>query len=65
MGFGPKALANFLAFFDLFNIWSMALCILGMAVVSRLPTRQVALGVIAAFLAFAVLFSLLGALQPS
>lgn len=65
VGFGPKALANFLAFFDLFNIWSIALCILGMSVVSRLSTRQVAVGVIGAFLAVAVLFSLLGALQPS
>lgn len=62
VGFGPKALANFLAYFDLFNIWSVALCILGMSVVSRIPTRQVAVTIISAFLGLAVLFSLLGAI---
>ena len=61
-GFGAKALAMFLAYFDLFNIWSIALCILGMSVVSRLPTRQVAIAIVSAFLGLAVLFSLVGAL---
>ncbi|HEV8479580.1 MAG TPA: YIP1 family protein [Candidatus Eisenbacteria bacterium] len=60
-GFGPKALAMFLSYFDLFNLWSLALCILGMSVVSRLPTKQVAGAIIAAFLGCAILFSLLGA----
>jgi len=64
-GFAGKWLANFLAFFDLFNIWSVALCILGMSVVSRLPTRQVAVAIVSALLGLAILFSLLGAaFQP-
>jgi hypothetical protein len=58
-GFTGKALASFLGYFDLFNLWSLALCILGMSVVSRLPTKQVAGAIIAAFLGTAVLFSLL------
>ena len=65
VGFGAKALANVLGAFDLFNIWSVALSILGMSVVSKIPIRQVAVAVISAFLGLAVLFSLLGAaLQP-
>jgi hypothetical protein len=59
-GFMGKATAIFLSYFDLFNLWSLALCILGMSVVSRLPAKQVSGVVVAAFLASAILFSLLG-----
>jgi hypothetical protein len=65
VGFGAKFLAKFLGAFDLFNIWSTALSILGMSVVSRIPTRQVAIAIVSTFLGLAILFSLLGAaLQP-
>jgi len=58
-GFLGKAIATFLSYFDLFNLWSLALCILGMSVVSRLAAKQVAGMIIGAFLASAILFSLL------
>ena len=59
-GFLGKSTAIFLSYFDLFNLWGLALCILGMSVVSRLAAKQVAGVIIGAFLACAVLFSLLG-----
>jgi hypothetical protein len=59
-GFMGKATAILLSYFDLFNLWSLALCILGMSVVSRLPAKQVGGVVVSAWLACAVLFSLLG-----
>lgn len=58
-GFMGKALATFLGYLDLFNLWSLALCILGMSVVSRLAAKQVAGVIIGAFLACTILFSLL------
>ena len=61
-GFVGKGTAIFLSYFDLFNLWSVALCILGMSVVSRLPTKQVAGVIVGGFLACAILFSLLGAI---
>jgi hypothetical protein len=60
-GFLGKGMAIFLGYFDLFNLWSLALCILGMAVVSRLQAKQVAGVIVGGFLACAILFSLLGA----
>jgi len=56
-GFMGKATAIFLSYFDLFNLWSLALCILGMSVVSR---KQVTGPIVGAWLACAILFSLLG-----
>jgi len=61
-GFVGKGTAIFLSYFDLFNLWSVALCILGMSVVSRLPVKQVAGVIVGGFLACAILFSLLGAI---
>jgi Yip1-like protein len=61
-GFLGKGTAIFLSYFDLFNLWSLALCILGMSVVSRLPAKQVAGVIVGGFLACAILFSLLGAI---
>jgi hypothetical protein len=58
-GFMGKATANFLGYFDIFNLWSLALCILGMSVVSRLQAKQVAGVIIGGFLGCAILFSLL------
>lgn len=64
-GFAAKALANFLGSLDLFNLWSLALCVLGMAVVSRLSTRQVGTLVVLGYFALAALMSLAGAaMQP-
>lgn len=59
-GFMGKATAIFLGYFDIFNLWSLALCILGMSVVSRLQAKQVAGVIIGGFLGCAILFSLLG-----
>jgi hypothetical protein len=64
-GFLPKALATFLTSFDLFNLWALALCVLGMSVVSRLPTRQVAVTLGIGYLILSALLALGGAaLQP-
>jgi hypothetical protein len=64
-GFGAKWLAGFLGGLDLFYIWSLALCVLGMAVVSRLPVKRVATGVAVAYLAVLALMSIVGGLSPS
>jgi len=61
-GYGQKVLAMILANLDLFNLWALALCILGMSVVSRLPAKQVAVAIVGAFLAWTVLSPLLFAL---
>lgn len=41
IGFGQNFLASFLGGLDLFNIWALALCILGMSVITGLATRKV------------------------
>ena len=41
IGFGQNFVASFLSSLDLFNIWALALCILGMSVITGLPNRKV------------------------
>jgi hypothetical protein len=64
-GFLAKALATFLGSLDLFNLWALALCILGMSVVSRLSAKQVGVAVVIGYLVLSALMALGGAaLQP-
>jgi hypothetical protein len=64
-GFAARFLAMFLNnAFDLFNLWSVALCILGMSVVSRLPVRQTGLVLGVGYGLLSVLWALALALMP-
>jgi hypothetical protein len=63
-GFGARALAGLLAGLDLFNLWSLALCILGMSVVSKLSAKQTAAALVPAYVLAITLASLVGAAFP-
>jgi hypothetical protein len=59
IGFGQNFLASFLSGLDLFNIWALALCILGMSVITGLPSRKIGVPLSIGYLIVIVFFSVL------
>ena len=66
VGFAQGFIASFLGGLDLFNLWALALCVLGMSVVSGVSTRKVGMTFGIGYLLIILVWSLLaGARTPS
>jgi hypothetical protein len=60
VGFGQHFIASFLGGLALFNLWALALCILGMSVVAGLPTGKVGRVFAIGYLVIIIIWSLVG-----
>ena len=58
-GFGEAFIASFLAGLDLFNLWALALCVLGMSVVAKLPIGRVGGAFSTGYLVVIVIWSMI------
>ncbi len=62
-GFGGHFLATFLGGLDLFNLWVLALAILGMAVATRQTTGRVGRVVVPGYIVILLIWSVLGGMR--